>query len=349
MLPHQWNVAPSLLLNLQGVLSTERQKMEQQMETLTNGIMEARAQCSRRRALCSQNSSTSLRRVSSSVTPSVTSRRTSQAREETDGATIDDGSSSRSSTSESRESLKESPVLGGHKSSFSDSINSTHSAPSKLYHRERVSALQREDSDVFVNNWLASTTIPELPESPGPVRNSPLSEKRNHITSSPKRFIFQSSPNLRDNRRDVCQIPRDVCLIQPSFKSSPKRTFVPETIRSQDNLDSTSYDSLSQVSNCTDDGSPRLGSTVILRRSSLTGQLEHFRNPKAALLKRNSSFTTPTEKNLLAMTGVGPLSCSFGSLNEASRGERKNSSGKSKRGMGKKQQSVILPGIETTV
>ena len=314
------------------------------MDTLANGIKEARVQCSRRRTLSSQSSSTSLRRVSSSVSPGKTPRRPSLIREETDGVVMEDGSSSRSSTNASRESLGDSPVLGAHKSSLSDSMSSVHSAPSKLYYRERaatVSAVQREDSDVFVSNWLANTTIPELPESPVPVRNSPSSEKRTNITSSPKRFIFQSSPNLQDNRKDVRHVP-------PSIRSN--RNSLPESALTQlDSLDATSCDSLSQVSNCTDDGSPRGGSTVILRRSSLTGQLEHFRNPKAALVKRNSSFNTPMEKNLLAVTKLGALSSSFGSLSNASRGERRHYSEHSLRKMGKRQKSVILPSIETTV
>lgn len=56
--------------------------------------------------------------------------------------------------------------------------------------------------------------------------------------------------------------------------------------------DSQSFtDSLSQISICTEDGSPKpTGSTIIVRRSSLTGQLEHIRKPRVATVKRNSSF-----------------------------------------------------------
>ena len=324
------------------------------MESLANGVKEAREQCGRRRRLSSQNSQTALRRVSSSVSPGKNLRKPSLIQEETDGALIEDRPSSRSSTNTSKESLRDSPVLGTHKGSFSDSMNSVHSAPSKLYHRERAATVptdvrvQQEDSDVFVSNWLANTTIPELPESPNSVRSSPSSSHRTHVTSSPKRFIFQSSPNLQDNRREIHVRSR-----QSSIGSSSNQNSLPESVlsqvRSQDNLDTMSYDNLSQVSNCTDEGSPRLGSTVILRRSSLTGQLEHFRNPKAALIKRNSSFNTPTEKSLLSVTGFSPLSCSFGSLSDAARGERKNYSGRSQRKVGRRKQSVILPSIETTV
>lgn len=316
------------------------------MDTLASGIKEAREQCGRRRKLSSQSSITSLRRVSSSVSPGKTPRRPSLIREETDGALIDDVSSSKSSTSASRECLRDSPLLGAHKSSLSDSMSSVHSAPSKLFYRERaatVSTVQQEDSEVFVSNWLANTTIPELPESPIPVRSSPSSEKRTNITPSPKRFIFQSSPNLHDNRKDV-----RLHHVQPSSRSN--RNSLPESVLSQvDNFDAASCDSLSQVSTCTDDGSPRCGSTVILRRSSLTGQLEHFRNPKAALIKRNSSFNTPIENSLLAVTELGPLSSSFGNLSTASQAKRKPYSSHTLGKMGKRQKSVILPGIETTV
>ena len=61
----------------------------------------------------------------------------------------------------------------------------------------------------------------------------------------------------------------------------------------EDKVDSQSFtDSLSQISTCTEDGSPKpTGSTIIIRRSSLTGQLEHIRKPRTvATVKRNSSF-----------------------------------------------------------
>ena len=55
----------------------------------------------------------------------------------------------------------------------------------------------------------------------------------------------------------------------------------------EDEVDYASVtDSLSQLSTCTDEGSPKSGSTIITRRSSLTGQIEHYRKPR--LFKKNS-------------------------------------------------------------
>ena len=74
----------------------------------------------------------------------------------------------------------------------------------------------------------------------------------------------------------------------------------------EDKADSQSFtDSLSQISTCTDDGSPKpMGSTIIVRRSSLTGQLEHIRRPRAvATVKRNSSFDV--SKDYSTQPGVG--------------------------------------------
>ena len=73
----------------------------------------------------------------------------------------------------------------------------------------------------------------------------------------------------------------------------------------EDKVDSQSFtDSLSQISTCTDDGSPKpTGSTIIVRRSSLTGQLEHIRKPRTvATVKRNSSFDV--SKDYSSQSGV---------------------------------------------
>ena len=76
---------------------------------------------------------------------------------------------------------------------------------------------------------------------------------------------------------------------------SPQRNSLPpdsvmNTVIAEDGQNMT--DSLSQLSTCTDEGSPKAGgSTIIVRRSSLTGQLEHVRKPRSvAAVKRNSSF-----------------------------------------------------------
>lgn len=355
------------------------------MDSLTSGIREASVQC---RKLSSRSSSSSItgssiRRVRSigeaeayGVSPR-TPKRISLPRDEADGVLSDDAWSirSRSSTSTSRESFKDSPILTRSQlensftsdslaSSLSQSSVFTSSLSSSLPHitqkemsgysvplRDRsssassakVNRVSTANLDLFIDDWFSAAIIPELPESPRSLTPSKPCFTTRDLTPSPFKYNRQiSTPELSD-RRKFYTSPR---LSKP--RGSLPQEFTNKVINSSnDSLENTSTENLSQVSPSVDQGSPsRTGSTMIIRRSSLTGQLEHVRRPKV-IVKRNSSFNTSTSRSYTPDPCL-PSSNSFGSICNSPRSTRGRS--KSPRPIKHtRQHSVILPSIETCV
>ena len=135
-------------------------------------------------------------------------------------------------------------------------------------------------------------------------RSYSTSTPKNHsvrVPSSPKMtrlepsFKATSSPDV--SRKGVPAKPEHHQLKNHTMHSRSHHNSLPDSVMNsvivEDKVDNQSFtDSLSQLSTCTDDGSPKTaGSTIIVRRSSLTGQLEHIRKPRSvATVKRNSSF-----------------------------------------------------------
>lgn len=370
--------------------------MEQQMDDLINGLREARQQyhnqC-RRRSAGRVLTPGSYRRQSNASKGSVKTKppmhpNSLPVKNNTPDSSyqIQEVSNSRTSTSvTSQESIDDSPVFA-HKGSFSDSLTSdasTHSLPtfrvkrsqsSSSSSRDRVNSdsLSKQSRSVSLSQdeWMQSSVIPELPESPRlSVGGSPtLSSKYNqstpalhyhsltaprskssHRTSTPNNFM---PVNIMTSSPDISKKGQDHYAYKPLTRA--QRNSLPDSVMNsvilEDQVDSSScYDSLSQLSTSTEDGSPKSrGSTLILRRSSLTGQLEHIRRPRL-IVKRNSSFGTPSEKHKVMERPRCESACSLHDLSSGqnfkvlTRGYRKSAKRKPKKA------HIILPSVETTV
>lgn len=197
--------------------------------------------------------------------------------------------------------------------------------------------------------WNLSTTIPEAPESPclAPIPDYPFSSSasstlyssfhgtapRSHCRETyssptppswpPSRHtsMVTSTPNISHGGSDenYCTLPSRVVS-----------TSIPEYQVGCANCN----DNLSQLSAYTDEGSPKQGNSFIIRRSSLTGQLEHFRKPRYNIEKMGTTETKSAQCRPQWGTG-------FRVLNKGIR--------KSKKRKSTKLDQVILPGVETTV
>lgn len=327
------------------------------MEELTNGIREARSVCSTRRcSIVSQPGSTSLRRVHSVGEGQTNGTRITRrgSKDDLDGPPpVEESIASKSFGSTPRESIGESPLAVHHRSfSETSSILSSTSSSTHSYSASRSSrssslsipkiALSSLSSDVFVEDC---STIPELPESP-----------KWSTSSFSQQFSKPGTPISRELSPSAASTPDLIKKPMRNINHSPFRTqrnSLPEVIlnqlRHEGSFETLSCcDSLSQVSSCTEEGSPQTGSTLILRRSSLTGQMEHIRKPRELKqVKRNSSFSSsPSEKLLAPASGL--LSSSFGNLRDAPRTDYQvlNRGHRSHR---RHQKRVILSSVETTV
>jgi len=304
----------------QGLLSSERSAMEKQMEELITGIDKARVQCHNQ---CRQRSIVNRPRSNSSYSPRNTPRmrRTSpsQPKKESGSPTTllspemcnnspaehyftAERHRSTSSTDSGYGSLKR-------KSSSNEKLRTRHS--SIAMSSPNISLSQGSES--IGGDWMSNPTIPELPESPlKKVSTRKATRMRSNPThyasfTTPRHFRSQSatiaapiinitsSPELSVRRRHESQ---------PYVRTISHRNSLPESTMNkiiEDETDSGSItDSLSQASlSQQDEGSPKSqGSTVIVRRSSLTGQVEHIRKPR----KRNS-FNGKSEIGLVRDNG----------------------------------------------
>ena len=334
---------------LQSALSIERAKMERQMDTLTNEIREAHTQCYNRKHLVQQASQTSLRRVQSVGENRINGAKLLRynSKDDIDGTspTVEDSINSVGSTSQV--SVGESPLVAS--GCFGDSVSSRSSTSSYSFSTGRsISSLSIPKTatsglsvDVFADDC---STIPELPESPKwcsprmPQLSSKLPSPASQLHLS---FTVTSTPDLVKNQNQ-------------NHRSSPRmssqRKSLPETaiskLRFKDSVDSLNgYDSLSQVSCCTDDGSPKSSSSLILRRSSLTGQIEHIRRREIEYVKRKSNYSS-SEKLLLES---GQLSSSLGNVCDASREYKVLNKGHRSRSRYPYKKQIILTSVETTV
>ena len=353
------------------------------METLMTGIKSVHLQCCKqqqqmKKVLSSpqtQNVYSSIRRVRSSATPSKRPTYLSMANNHHSPSTY---------ASCSQECLTDSPNLSQDTGSTlsASSLNSLNSQPIMMRQRSEsaaaslrfksnkppVLAIHVSSSSSMEEAWIPATPIHELPESPKIAFSSPFSVssvslhsqksadgfRRSTSMSSPPSssgtlrhsHLVTSTPNISQpyEKRDYYHtLPSTLSTHRNSLPESVMNTVIPE-----DQVDNSSIsDSLSQLSTCTDEGSPQnSGSTVIVRRSSLTGQIEHYRRPRP-LNKKNSASMDLCEKpasEKADQTGQARLNSATGTKEEF---KVLNRGYKSKRKS--KRMSVILPSIETTV
>ena len=190
--------------------------------------------------------------------------------------------------------LPESPRLMGatppsslSQDSFMQSMPSLHyhSQATPTRHNHMISPMYRQHRSYSTstpkNHAVKDTSIPEAS------RLEPSSK----ATSSPdvsRRGVSTKSDHTHHHQHPAIRVTQRTSLSDNVINS----------VIVEDKVDNQSFtDSLSQLSTCTDDGSPKTaGSTIIIRRSSLTGQLEHVRKPRSAsAVKRNSSFDVSKE------------------------------------------------------
>ena len=323
--------------------------MQQQMDTLTNGIREAHTQCCNRKYLVPQASQTSLRRVQSVGENRINGAKLLRynSKDDIDGTppTVEDSIQSVGSTSQV--SLGENPLVAS--GCFSDSVSSRSSTSSYSYSTGRSisslsipkTAMSGLSNDVFTEDC---STIPELPESPKwctprtPQLSSKLPSPASQLHLS---FTVTSTPDL---------VKRQMQDYRSSPRMSSQRKSLPEAVinklRYKESVDSLNgYDSLSQVSSCTEDGSPKSSSSLIFRRSSLTGQIEHIRRREIEHVKKKSTHNS-SEKLLLES---GLLSSSLGNVCEASKEYKVLNKGHRSRRRYPYKKQIILTSVETTV
>lgn len=370
--------------------------MESKMEELISGIRTVHLQCQQQQQLQLQSpvhsDLSSIRRVRSSTTPnkrpsnlSITRNDVSYANSSCSQEYLANTSFlSQDTLSQSSQCLSSQPVMRQRSESASTTYKYKPHKPPTLSFQNAGSYNSVEEFSV------PTTTIQELPESPKFVSCASLFD----CSASPSEYsIYGTTPRSRYTRSFSASSPPsshrspssqgqryDLSMVTstpniniahpegepyhtlPSKHSADKSPLpVMTTVIPEDEVDNRSVtDSLSQHSqlSANEEGSPKNGSSIIVRRSSLTGQIEHYRRPRAHSLavgkKKNSiskdlgktfsnyecRLTTPTPTPPGSLGGSN--SSQFRVLNK---GVKKYSS---KRRSARLSQ-VILPSVETTV
>lgn len=315
------------------------------MEELTNGINQARHQCHNQCSRQLNMNASSIRRTHSSISPRMMQRKI-QSREIS------------SSPQETKKSEATSPTLslpeyGGmspdifqeRQRSTSQSYRSLYSnytnmgRPISTSNTSKLKGLSltlpdislSQESEAIGKDCFSNYTIPELPESPTPsipdvetktiraysyssnTAPRPYSSRRTCSTSSPHIKKLTSNPDVSKATPPKKQINEDEADIGLTNGSR-------------------SLANLSQIS--TGDGSiKKHGSTLILRRSSLTGQVEHIRRPRFGI--KTNSFHGAADSVKKPVSNFTSTGKEFRVLNTGFRSNRR---------------SRILPNsIETTV
>lgn len=324
------------------------------MDDLTNGIHEARIQCHNQ---C--RNMTGIRRVRSStytpqtptgkrrISPSL--KRIKKKSENVYG----------SSTLLSPDSAASSPeyVVQGHKSlGFTDSGYGSLNRRSKSTDmRGRALSVATSTPNVSLSQGNDyNPTIPELPEAPSSFSQPALTHKQIECIKSNPTLHYVSKTAPRHHRsQSTSVIPPPIISItsSPDLSTREKndsklyhRNSLPESVMNkivEGEVDEVSVsDSLSQasLSQQKDEGSPKSqSSTVIVRRSSLTGQVEHVRRPR----KRNScnDFVDGVFKTNIGIKSSSTFNLTATEYRVLNTGFKRN-----------RKNRVILPNsVETTV
>lgn len=280
-----------------------------------------------------------------------------------------------------RESLRLSSILKRNPS-LSDSIDSAPSlsplsnafSPSLNRMYADLSSKSSLSTDNSSSDWQLDSQIPELPESPRSlVSPSSPPQTSTPSTSSPLVRPFARRQHSVPNFNRQSSVPSFHRRDTPTKFPSQHRSSIHENslamIRDNQLLDcstlsqtslsqaSLSQASLSQASSCSgSEGSPHAGNTPVMRRSSLTGQLEHIdRKPRVKRINSCSITQNDPEKLRLSLvTGQG-LSNSLSDLID---GKRDRSASVAYKQAPSKfnslrrlshHRSIIIPSIETTV
>lgn len=197
-------------------------------------------------------------------------------------------------------------------------------------------------------------TIPELPESPCFSQPTPSHKLSQRIKSNPTlHYVSHTAPRSHRSQSMSSSIVTPMISItsSPDLSTRRKTDSKPYSVSHRNSLpesvmnkiieaDTASIsDTLSQASSSqTEEGSPKsMGSTVIVRRSSLTGQMEHIRRPRKRNSLNGATETTVTKEKRPISTSVFNLTGSeYRVLNTGYKHNRRS--------------RVILPNsIETTV
>ena len=146
-------------------------------------------------------------------------------------------------------------------------------------------SLHNNATTTTTNNYRRSLSV----SSPPPTSSATLSRSP-RLTSTPN--VYHSSSSSGSDKRDYYHTLPNMLRRNSHSDNNVMNTTIPEG-----EVDSSSItDSLSQLSTCTDEGSPKNGgSTIVVRRSSLTGQIEHYRKPR--LMKKSSSSSSSSSSS----------------------------------------------------
>ena len=373
-------------LCLQSALSNNRVEMETRMDNLMTGIKEVHIQyCNQLQQ--SSISASSIRRAKSTANPARRPSNLSVTKIEEVNSRIEkcsqdegvDLSQDSTFSASSQGSYSSQPILRPRSESASATVRAFKTPTFSI---QRCS--MGEDS---ANCWMPATTIHELPESPRhvhtPLSQSSLSLKSysplptpkstTTTTTTPKSaelyrrsFSVSSPPSTspvpRNHPAMVTSTPnvshptdrRDYYYYYhtlPGLSNSHRNSLPESTLTSIIPEDGTDFgcttDSLSQLSMCTDDGSPKSGSsTLVTRRSSLTGQIEEYRKPRSSKNASTKDLSEvapkrdlPSPSNIYATWTKGDSG--YRVLN---RGFRKSMKKNKSR-----LSQIILPSVETTV
>lgn len=225
------------------------------------------------------------------------------------------------------------------------------SASASLRYRKSPTLSIDEESGPVGEAWTSNTTIHNLPCSPKVICTPPSENTMSTVLnySIQARKSTGSLHSSAGSLSSVSSSPSAMMTPDSSSKDVLQYHTLPNKLSHRNSMPDTAMitvihedcvdgsDSLSQLSNYTDEGSPRSGSTMIIRRSSLTGQLEHYRDSHSAskdLLSRKTVSHTD-------LNGSRSREPGFIVLNKGFR--------KSLRKKQSRINQIILPGIETTV
>ena len=344
---------------LQGTLSNDRVEMERKTEDMMSDIKEIHHQymfqMKRHNSLPQAALYSSIRRVKSSATsPRKPGRLTTK--------NVTTGNSSSSQEYLTDNLSQDSTISASSQCSISPlpRQRSASAAATLRFKSSKPSSISMS-CDNIEEAWMPHTTIHELPESPTFVSTTSLSDSSNSLHSfsihgtAPRRngryqrscsassptvcstlshetSIVTSTPNVSQCNEHFYTLPHLPSSQRNSLPDSVMNTAIPEGQVDE------GTGNLSQLSSYTDDGSPRNDSTIFARRSSLTGQIEHYRKPRLLNKKNSYSSGESLKQNLRDSNSSSGSDVEFRVLNKGFRKSLK-----------RQRISQILPSIETTV
>lgn len=223
-------------------------------------------------------------------------------------------------------------------SSISSFNNIYHRSPSKLRSSPNLASSEQSLLRPGFRGSPRSPSLRKAVKSAIDMRNGSSTSSPSHKKKNPEIQQSQKDKQLSYFRRNS--------LTDNSFKESTL------SVTDDECELKGSADTLSQGSSPTDNDAPTKGNgkSLILRRSSLTGQIEHVTNLRAQV-RRNSSFNAPVETTNVPFHGRWSMACSQGSIKGISKAvaSRQSSSTSNVATNSRKSRVIILESRETTV